>query len=70
MGPSNPVKLILFDFGELMELNNRANVSSVKTLAAINASERQGTVQPIGTASAVDVIELLQVHFLEGLLLV
>lgn len=52
-----------------MELNNHANVSSVKTLTAINASERQGTVQSIGTASAVDVIELIYVHFLEGLLL-
>lgn len=42
-----------------MELNNHANVSSVKKLTAINVSEQQGTVQSIGTASALDVIELL-----------
>lgn len=49
-----------------MKLNNHANVSNVKTLTAINASERQGTVQSIGTASAVYVIELIYVNFPEG----
>lgn len=46
-----------------MELNNHANVSSVKKLTAINVSERQGTVQSIGTASALDVIELFKHTF-------